>query len=103
MTKLLGMDNNIRKATSHKPVEMFLNFTAVLVPGVTARLRCTFLRMINNLILTNINGGRNKHMKSSSNVTTGIIKPFLEIIYMIVVGMSKIARRVSSLRLVTDV
>ena len=61
---LCGMDNNIKQATAHKPVEMFLKFATVLLSG--ARSRCNFLAMANNLKLTKINGG--------TNMTTKIIK-----------------------------
>ena len=103
MTKLNGMYNNIRQATIHKPVEMFLNFNAVSVPGETARSRFTFLAMVNNLTLTNMNGGKYKLMKISLNAMTEIITPLLELMCMTADGMSNIASRVSNLRLVTDV
>ena len=60
MLRLLGMYSNIRQATSHKAVETFLKFFVFLFPDDTARWRCTFLAMMNNLKLTNIKGGRNK-------------------------------------------
>ena len=62
MTKQLGMYKNIRQATTHKPVEMVLNFHSFLFPGDTACSLCTFLASLNNLKLTNINGGRNTAM-----------------------------------------
>ena len=52
--RLVGMYNNIRQATTHKAVEMFLKFFVFLFPDVT------FPAMMNNLKLKNMNGGRNK-------------------------------------------
>ena len=103
MLKLVGMYNNIREAKTHKAIEMFCKFTVVLFSGDAARSRCTFLTMMNNFKLTNINGGRNKARKMSKSIATEITKPFLEIICMTVIGISNIARRVNSLCLVTDV
>ena len=89
--------------TAHKPIEMFLKFFLVLFPGDAALSWRTFLTMINNLKLTNIIGGKNKALKAIKYAASGITKAFLDIIYKTMVGMSNIARRVSSLRLVTDV
>ena len=97
------MDIKIRQATAHKDVEMFLKFVDVLFPGDTARSSCSLLAMMNNLKLTNINGRRNKAMKTNKNTAQEVTKAFLDIIFIIITGMSNIARRVSSLRLVTDV
>ena len=103
MLKLVGMYNNIKQATTHKAIEMFCKFTVVLFSGDTARSRCTFLTMINSLKLTKINGGRNKARKMSKSIAPEIARPFLEIMRMTVIGISNIARRDNSLRLVTDV
>ena len=88
---------------AHKDVEMFLKFLDVLFPGDTARSSCTLLAMMNNLKLININGRRNKAVKINKNTAQEFTKAFLEIIFIIITGMSNFARRVSSLRLVTDV
>ena len=103
MKKLAGMENNIKQATAHKPTEMFFKFTVVLCPGGTVRLRVTFLAIASNLKLANINGGKNNATKIAKNTAREIAVPVLEIIYTTVVVISNIARRVSSLRLVTDV
>ena len=103
MSKLIGMDNNNVQATAHKAVEMFFKFIVVLFPGDTVRSRCTFLAMVNNLKLKNINGGRNKAMKIIKNTGLEITKLYAKIICMTVVVSSNIVRRVSNLRLVTDV
>ena len=97
------MYNKIRQATAHKAVEMFLKFVVVLFPDDTACSSCIFLAMMYNFKLTNINGGRNNAMKINEKTAQEITKAFLEIIFIIITGMSNIARRVSSLRLVTDV
>ena len=103
MLKLVGMQNNIRQATTHKAIQMFCKFTVVLFSGDAARPRCTFLTTINHLKLTKINGGRNKARKISKSIAPEIAKLFLEIMRRTVIGKSNIARRVNSLRLVTDV
>ena len=59
MRKQHGMDSNIRQPTAHKAVEIFFKFIVVLFLGDTARSRCTFLAVVNNVKLTNINAGRN--------------------------------------------
>ena len=76
---LIGIDSNIRQATAHKPIELFFKFIVVLFPGNTARSRCTFLAMVNNLKMTNPNGGRNNAMKIIANVPGEKTKPFLTI------------------------
>ena len=93
------MYNNIRKAKTHKPIEMFFKFIVVLFPGDTIRSRCTFLAMVNNLKLTNINSGRNIVVKIIKNTVEEITKPFSEIIPMTAAMTSSITRRVSNLRL----
>ena len=103
MSKQLGMYNKIRQATTHKPVEMFLNFFLVLFPDNTARPLSTFLTIINNLKLTNINSGRNMTRRIVRDTVPEITKSLLEITYMTVVRISDTARRVSNLRLVTVV
>ena len=103
MSKLIGMDNNNVQPTAHKAVEMFFKFIVVLFPGDTARSRCTFLAMTNNLKLTNINGGRNTAMRTIKNTGLENSKLYPKLICMTVVVICNIARRVSSLRLVTDV
>ena len=103
MTKQLGMYKNIRQATTHKPVEMVLNFDSFLFPGDTACSLCTFLASLNNLKLTNINGGRNTAMNIVKDTGPETIKPYLGIMCMTVVVISNTARKDSSLRLVTDV
>ena len=75
----------------------------MLFSGDTARSQCTFLAIINSLKLTNINGGRYKAKKIIKNTGPEITKSFLEIVHMTIAGKSNIVRRVSSLRLVTDV
>ena len=97
------MYSNIRLARSHKAVEMFFKFFHFLFPGDTDGLLRSFLAMTANLKLTNINGAKNKAMTISKFTEIDITKPFLEIIYKTATGMSTIPRRVSSLRLVTDV
>ena len=57
------MYNKVGPAAAHKAVEMFLKFVVVLFSGDTARSSCTFLAMMNNFILTNINEGRNNAMR----------------------------------------
>ena len=84
-------------------MEMFFKFFHFLFPGDTDRLLRSFLAMTANLKLTNINGGKNKAMRITKFTEIEITKPFLEIIYKTAIGMSNIARRVSGLRLVTDV
>ena len=74
------MYNNIRQETAHKVIEMFFKFAVVLFSGDTARSRCTFLAMVNNLKFTNINGGRNKAMKIIKNTALEIWKRFMEIV-----------------------
>ena len=96
------MADKIRQATAHKAVEMFLRFI-VLFPGDVARSRITFLAMTNSLKLININGGRYKTMKTRINNAGLTDKPSLETTYMTAGGMSNVKKRVSSLRLVTDV
>ena len=104
MWKQVGMHNNIRQPTAHKAVERLLEFIVVLFSGNTARSRCTFLAMINNLKLRKINNGRNKAKKIIKDTAPEIkFIPVLEITLMAAVEMINIARRVSSLRLVTDV
>ena len=102
MLKLFGIDTNIRQATAHKAVEMFFEFTVVLFPGAIARSRCNFLAMANNFKLTKINGGTNMTVKIIKNIGKDMT-PYLEIIYTTADGISNITRKVSSLRLVTDV
>ena len=97
------MYNNIRQATAHKAVEMFLKFFDVFFPGDTARSSCTCLAMMYNFKLTNINGGMNNAMKINEKTAQEITQAFLEIIFIIIMGISNIPRRVKSLRLVTDV
>lgn len=95
------MYNNKRQATAHKADEMFFKFILVLFPVDTAR--CTFLAMMNNFKLKNINRGRNKARRIIKDNVAEITKFIREIVYMTVGTMSIIARRASSLRLVTDV
>ena len=97
------MYNNPRHATTHKAVEMFFKFIVVRFLDDTVRSRRIFLTMVNSLRLKNRNGG--KYMaKTIVNITVGRIFISLpEIKYMTVVGASNIARKVNSLRLVTDV
>ena len=102
------MYNNRKLATAHNPMEIFLKFIVVLIPGDTVRPRCTFrLTMVNNLKFKNINGGRNKAKKLKKIIkeTELLIAaiPLLEILFMTVIRMSNIVRRVSSLLRVTDV
>ena len=96
------MVNKIRQVTAHKAVEMFLRFI-VLFLGDVARSRFTFLAMTNSLKLMNINGGRYKTLKSRKKTEPKTSRPLLEIKYMKTGGMSDIRKRVSSLRLVTEV
>ena len=103
MLKLAGRYNNIRQPTTHNAVEMFFKFFLFLFSCDTARSRRTFLAMMNNLKLTNINGGRNKAMRMIKFSELEITKLPLEIVNMTIVEMSIIATKVSSLRLVTDV
>ena len=105
MWKQNGTYSNIRQATAYKPVEMFFKFNVGLSPGTgdTACSRLTFRAMVNNLRLTNINGGRNKARRIIKNTLPRITKPLAEIRYVTTVEMSNIARRVSNLPLVTDV
>ena len=100
--KPLGTDNNIGQATTHKAVEMFWKFLFALVSGDTCRSRWAFLAMVNNLKLTNINGGRHNASIMIKNTGRGITKLFLEIMYITTVGMSNIEKTVRILRLVTD-
>ena len=93
------MNNNIRQATTHKPVEMFFKFIFALFSGNTARSRCTFLAIANNLKLTNINGGRYKTRRINKKTAREITRLFLEIVNMTVVVMSNIPKKVRSLRL----
>ena len=97
------MDSNTRQATTHKAVETVFKFFVVLFSGDAALSRCTFRTMINNLKLTNINGGRNKPRKIVIVTGKEIIKPFIDIKHLTAIVVTNIARRVSSLRLVTDV
>ena len=84
---------------------MFFKFNVGLSPGTgdTACSRLTFRAMVNNLKLTNINGGRSKARRIIKNTLPRITKPLAEIRYVTTVEMSNIARRVSNLPLVTDV
>ena len=59
--------------------------------------------MVNNLKWTKINGGRNERIKIIKNTVEKTTMPFMEIISMTAVVKINIARRVSSLRRVTDV
>ena len=89
------MYNNIRQATAHKVVEMFLKFVVVLFSGDTARSSCTFLAMMNNSKLKNIKGGRNN--EDQRKTAQGNTQAFLEIIFIITMEISNIPRRVNSL------
>ena len=104
MSRQLGMHNKIRQPTAHKAVEMFFILIVVLLSGNTVRSRCTFLAMIINLKLTKINDGRNKAKKIIKDTAPEIkFIPVLEMTLMTAVEMINIPRRVSSLRLFTDV
>ena len=59
--------------------------------------------MVNNLKWTKINGGRNERIKIIKNTVEKTTMPLMEIIFMTAVVKINIARRVSSLRRVTDV
>ena len=59
--------------------------------------------MVNNLKWTKINGGRNERIKIIKNTVEKTTMPFMEIIFMTAFVKINIARRVSSLRRVTDV
>ena len=96
MKKNLERHNNIRQATAHRPIEMFFKFIVVLFNGDIARSRRTFLTMINNLKFTKINSGINNAMRIAKKTEPRItFIPLPEIIYMAVVMMSNIARKVS--------
>ena len=97
------MYNSIRQATAHKPIKVFLKFILVLFRGDAVRSRCTFLAMIRNFKLTNMNGRRIELIKIIKDTVEKIGKPFSEIIHMTAVVTTNIARKVSNLRLVTDV
>ena len=101
--KLFGMDNNKRQAATYKPREMFFKFIAVLFSGDIARSLCTYLATMNNLKLITANAGRHKANRIIKYSPGEITTLFLEIVYITSVGMSNIASRVNSLRLVTDV
>ena len=55
---------------------MFFKFIVVLFPGDTVRSRCTFLAMVNNLKLTNINSGRNIVVKIIKNTVEKLLSRF---------------------------
>ena len=99
MFKLVGRYNNMRQPTTHNAAEMFFKFFLFLFSCDTGRSRCTFLAMMNNFKLTNINGGRNKAMRIIKFSELEITKLPLEIVNMTIVEVNNIARKVSSLRL----
>ena len=93
MFKLVGRYNNMRQPTTHNAGEMFFKFSLLPFSSDTARSRCTFLAMMNNLRLININGGRNKTMRMIKFNELEITKLPLEIVNMTIVKVSNIARK----------
>ena len=68
-----------------------------------AFFRRTSLEILNSLKLRYSNGGNTAITKISTLSALGMILSFLEITFKLTWKVSNIARRVSSLRLVTDV
>ena len=81
MLKPSGVYSNIRRQKPIKPSKYFSNLLSFSLLD-TLRSRCTFLAMVNNLKLTNINSGRNIVVKIIKNTVEEITKPFSEIIPM---------------------
>ena len=82
---------------------MFFKRIALLCSGDIALRRRTFIAIISNLKLTNVNGGKNKAMQIIEATGREMIKSFTHIIFSVVDGMTNIAKRINNLRLVTDV
>ena len=82
---------------------MFFKYIVLLFSGDIALCWCTFLEIVNNLKLTNVNRGENKTKKIIEATGPEIIESFTDIITNVVGAMRNIARTVSNMRLVTDV
>ena len=94
------MESITRQATTNKQVEILFKFSVVLSPG-DIFVRRKYREILNSLKFMYSSGGDETTTKT--NITfLAMIMSFVEITYKEVKKMSSIARRVSSLRLVTD-
>ena len=96
------MDNITRQATTKKQVEILFKFNVVLSPG-DVFVRRKYREILNSLKFMYSNGGDETIVKINIKKFLAMIMSFVEITYKEVKKISSIARRVSSLRLVTDV
>ena len=97
------MDNTTRQATTNKQAEILFKFTVGSFSVDVVFMRRTPLEILKSLKLMNI---KQKNRMIKRNITASvqeIIMSSAEITYKVVCTMSNTARRVSSLRLVTDV
>ena len=95
-------DNTTTQATTNKQAEILVKFTVVLLPG-DVFVRRKSLETLNSLKLRYSNGGVDAKIKIILTTFLGIIMLFVATTYKVLQKMRIIARRVNSLRLVTDV
>ena len=103
MYTLNGMDNIRRQAATNKQVEILFKFSVVPFSDDVAFLRRTSLEILNSLKLRYSNGRNIAMTKVIIWNVLFMIMPFVEMLYKVLLIRSSIARRVSILRLVTDV
>ena len=100
---LAEVDDSTTRPTTNKQVEILFKFIVVLVSGDATFLRRTSLEILNSLKLRYTSGRNTVTIKIVKSSVLAIIMSFVAITCNAVKKMSNIARRVSSLRLVTDV
>ena len=100
---LAEVDDSTTRPTTNKQVEILFKFIVVLVSGDATFLRRTSLEILNSLKLRYTSGRNTVTIKIVKSSVLAIIMSFVAITCNAVWKMSNIARRVSSLRLVTDV
>ena len=97
------LNNTTREAEASKQAEILFKFFVVLSSADILFLRRISLDILNSLKLKYSNGGNEAIIKVTITDAQGMIMSFEEITHKVVYKISIIARRVSSLRLVTDV
>ena len=96
------MDNIRRQATANKQLEILFKWIVLFLDNF-AFLPRTSLEILNSLKLRYTKGGNRTMVPIIKTSVREMTMSFVEITYEVVCTTSNIARRVNSLRLVTDV
>ena len=99
--ELDGICNTTRQKTAKKQVEMLFKFILLCWDDVSPGR--TSLEIWNSLKLMNANGRNTLVMEIMTMNVVEMTMSYVDITYMVVWSKSNIARRMSSLRLVTNV